>query len=266
MFNVPSFFGFKSVFSGGFTSEYQAILNTATLSGYTLPSASQQILQNQLIVDLKSAGYWNRFDTFTMFATDGDEDFALLDWKRLINYTAINSPTFFPNQGFLGNGSSAYIDTNFTPSIDGVQYTLNNAGFSVYIYQPASTQGKYLVANNNTGDPSIRMRTHNNPSQVIDGQMNSNVTTVVQGINSNQVGHYHLDRIASNSFRYQMNSTEGNPYNQSSSGLPSFTTWILRITTQYADTGVSYFIGRSGFTKAEKDNLNSIIDNYLTAI
>jgi hypothetical protein len=110
-----------------FDADYQAVLNYATTKGYTLPSAGQQILQNQLVLALKTGGIWNKLDTFAVFATNGNIDFALIDWKRLTDYTAVDSPTFTTNQGFTGNGTSSYIDTNFNPSTSGVNYTLNNA-------------------------------------------------------------------------------------------------------------------------------------------
>ena len=115
--------------------DYQAVLNYATTQGYTLPSASQQSLQNQLVVDLKTAGVWSKLDTFGVFATDGNSDFALIDWIRLTQYTAVNSPTFITNQGFKGNGTSSYIDTNFNAAINGVNYTLNDASRYIYMYQ-----------------------------------------------------------------------------------------------------------------------------------
>jgi hypothetical protein len=86
----------------GMDADYKAILDYATTQGYTLPSASQQLLQEQLLIDLKDAGIWSKLDTFAVFATDGDSDFALIDWKRLTDYTAINSPTFTSNEGFHG--------------------------------------------------------------------------------------------------------------------------------------------------------------------
>lgn len=118
--------------SAAFDSDYQAVLTYATSLGYTLPSSAQQIKQNQLMLDLKAAGVWSKLDTFAMFANDGGSNFGLIDWKRLSLYTAVNSPTFTSNQGFQGNGTSSYIDTNFNPATQGVNYTLNNA--SRYIY------------------------------------------------------------------------------------------------------------------------------------
>jgi hypothetical protein len=117
----------------GYDVNYKAILDYATTQGYTLPSASQQIIQNQLVLDLKNGGIWNKLDSFAVFATDGDSDFALIDWKRLTQYTAYNSPTFTANEGFQGNGSSAYIDSNFNPFTNGTNYTINSASIGGYM-------------------------------------------------------------------------------------------------------------------------------------
>jgi hypothetical protein len=116
-------------------SEYQALLNYATAQGFTLPSTNVQAAQNRLLTELKTAGIWDKLDTFALFATDaedtpgsGTSEFALIDWKRLVQYSAVNSPTFSLNGGFQGNGTTSYVDTNFNPLSNGVNYTLNNAG------------------------------------------------------------------------------------------------------------------------------------------
>lgn len=125
--------------SGGgvsFDADYQAILDYATTQGYTLPSASQQTLQNQLVVDLKAAGVWSKLDTFAVFATDGDADFALIDWINLSQYTAYNSPTFTSNQGFQGNGTSSYIGSNHLTLTDAISLSQdsNSHGYMISIY------------------------------------------------------------------------------------------------------------------------------------
>jgi len=109
-------------------TDYTAILNYATTLGYALPSGAQQVKQNKLVVDLKNAGIWSKLDTLAVFATDGNSDFALIDWKRLSQYTAVNSPTFTTNGGFTGNGTSSYIDTNFNPSVGTNKYLINDEG------------------------------------------------------------------------------------------------------------------------------------------
>lgn len=124
--------GNSNISGGGFDADYQAVLTYATSLGYTIPSSGQQIKQNQLMLDLKAGGIWGKLDTFGVFATNGNSNFALIDWKRLSLYTSVNSPTFTSNQGFTGNGISSYIDTNFNPTTQGVNYTLNNASISIW--------------------------------------------------------------------------------------------------------------------------------------
>jgi len=45
--------------------------------------------------------------------------------------TAVNSPIFTPNQGYAG-GVAMYLNSNFSPAVNGVKYTRNNAGMFVY--------------------------------------------------------------------------------------------------------------------------------------
>ena len=135
----------SSIVQFSFDADYQAVLDYATTQGYTLPSASQQLLQNQLVVDLKDGGIWSKLDTFAVFATDGNSDFALIDWIRLSQYTAVNSPTFTTNQGFTGNGISSYINTNFNLLNDSTNYTQNDA--CRYLYNKT-------ISNNNAYDSS----------------------------------------------------------------------------------------------------------------
>ena len=111
-------------------ADYQAVLDYATTQGYTLPSASQQLLQNQLVVDLKDAGVWSKLDIFYLFATDGDSDFASINWKdpNTFEITEVNSPTFTTNQGFSSDGASSYLNTNFNLSTSGTNYTQDDMG------------------------------------------------------------------------------------------------------------------------------------------
>jgi hypothetical protein len=117
-----------------FDPDYQAVLDYATTQGYTLPSPSQQIIQNQLVLDLKAAGVWDKLDSFAVLATDGDDDFALVDWIRLATLTASNSPTFVTNQGYYSDGSTSYIDSTVAIDALGSNYQLGDASFGAWVY------------------------------------------------------------------------------------------------------------------------------------
>jgi hypothetical protein len=142
--------------STSFDADYQAVLDRATTLGYDLPTLAQQNLQNQLLIDLKAVGVWDKLDVFYNFAFSpsvGGVDFATLNWKAptLNQCTLFNSITFISNEGFQGNGIDTYIDTNFQLA-SGVNYTLNNA--SRYIWMSiASGTGVFdgnSVASTNT--------------------------------------------------------------------------------------------------------------------
>jgi len=122
IFNISNKIKLQTALSG--EQDYNAVLSYAQAQGYAIPSSSQITLQETLIGDLKTAGVWDKFDTFAVFATDAGQDFALLDWKRISDdaatkeYTLVNAPTFTSNVGFQGDGSSAYIETNLNVSAD----------------------------------------------------------------------------------------------------------------------------------------------------
>jgi hypothetical protein len=118
-----------------FDADYQAVLDYATTQGYTLPSQSQQLLQNQLVVDLKDAAVWSDLDLFYVFATDGDEDFATINWKDVNNFqaTKVNSPNFTTNVGFNSNGTSSYLNTNYNVSTDSSNFQLLSNSLHYYV-------------------------------------------------------------------------------------------------------------------------------------
>ena len=124
--------------------DYQAVLSYASdpSRNYALPSAAQQSLQNALVEDLKSAGVWSKLDVFYVFATDGDSDFATLNWKAPSNFqlTKTNSPTFTQNEGFAQSGT-AYLETGFVLDTNGTNFTLNDAGVFVGFPTLSSTAG-----------------------------------------------------------------------------------------------------------------------------
>ena len=255
-------FGFGlqySKLSGGgsaFDSAYQAVLDFATSEGITLPSTSQQELQNQVVLSLKDKGLWNKKDAFGLFATDGNVDFALICWKRLIKMDAINSPSFSANAGFKGNGTSSYIDTRFKPLADGVNYTRDDAGISVNC---SGTENNYILGNSSTANGNQRIRIGNDKDTMINGSL------VNSGINLSG-GNLHLDRISSTQVISQANTNIGSVITNNSTSLQNNEIWLLRISTIEANANIKAFSARSSFTEQEKNDYDTIINTYLAAL
>ena len=236
-------------------ADYQAVLDYATTQGYTLPSAGQQTLQNQLIVDLKAGGIWSKLDTFAVFATDGDEDFALIDWIRLTQYTAVNSPTFTPNQGFQGDGVSSSIDTNFNPFINGVNYTLNNASFGYYmrLYDTAPSPFEFTIrCSTNAYIRYTNMRKTINSTTRFDGG-------VSVGANNQFAA---LTRTSSSNMELYLNGAQVESMTLTANILPNDNYTTLALT----DSQLSMVYTGGNLTTEQSDFYTAFYTNYLTSL
>jgi hypothetical protein len=204
-------------------ADYQAVLDYATTQGYTLPSGSQQVKQNQLIVDLKNTGIWSKLDSFGVFATDAGSSFALIDWKRLSLLTAVNSPTFTTNQGFNGNGTSSYINSNYNPFSNGVNFTQNNASLGVYLLSNPSGDFVYIGGYSNAS-----ILTLVNPNRGFPlGRMNDTAAFPTTGLSA--TGLISQNRPNSTTRNIYGNGTLHESGTSASTGVPNANFYILAL-------------------------------------
>jgi len=243
--------------------DYQAILDYATTQGYTLPSASQQTLQNQLVVDLKTAGIWNKLDTFGVFATDGDSDFALIDWIRLTDYTAVNSPTFTTNVGFQGDGTSSYIESNYLPITNAINISQdsNSYGYvmSQYDTSPSSAEQHWGNAINTSlqsfwASRSVR-NTYHNATDIILNDNKLFTTNVL----------LHMDRTDSNTVYDIVDGVVNNSFSSTSAPILDQEFIAMKYQGTYSDVELQIvFVGASTYN--ERVDFNDILKNYLSNI
>jgi hypothetical protein len=206
-----------------YDDDYKAILNYATTLGYTLPSVPQQVKQNKLVVDLKNAGIWSKLDTFGVFATDGSSNFALIDWKRLSLLTAVNSPTFTTNQGFNGNGTSSYINSNYNPTANGVNFTRNNASLGVYLLSNPSGDLVYIGGYSDVGILTLINPNRGTPL----GRMNDTAPFPTTGLSA--TGLISQNRPNSTTRNIYANGTLHESGTSASTGLPNANFYILAL-------------------------------------
>jgi hypothetical protein len=237
-----------------FDTDYQAVLNYAITQGYTLPSSGQQVKQNQLLLDLKAAGVWAKLDSFGVFATDGNSNFALIDWKRLVNYTAVNSPTFSTNGGFAGNGTSSYIDTNFNPATQGVNYTLNNAGRFFWVDNRAGTNWEGGISAG--GNSSLNQ---NSTGHRI------NAATLLSSSVDFAIDAFHaINRTSMTNVELFTGTTQFSR-TQTSSLIQSSNTTILRSGSVY-NASKFRFYGIGASMVSENTGFNNALNTYFTSL
>lgn len=116
---------------------YADIIAYATSQAFTLPSAPQQAVQQQLVLDLIDSGIWDELDVFYNFYTDGDEDFAKINWKEPGTFQATNpGAAFTVMDGFKGTGVGG-LQSSFTLFADAVKFQPENCSYFHEIAVPA---------------------------------------------------------------------------------------------------------------------------------
>lgn len=151
-----------------YSSEYQAVLTQATSLGYTLPSDAIKTKGDNLIRALKTAGIWSSLDRFGVFKTDGDVNFALIDWVNpALSCTRVASCTFTSNVGFQGNAiNTMYLNTGFSAKLEGVNFQLNSCSVFAYCPDAYATPGVIYGANDLTNSNYIQLDPNNAGSAI----------------------------------------------------------------------------------------------------
>jgi hypothetical protein len=239
-------------------ADYQAVLDYATTQGYTLPSASQQLLQNQLVVDLKDGGIWSKLDTFGVFATDGNSDFALIDWIRLSQYTAVNSPTFTTNEGFKGDGVAAYVDSGYNYNGN---VTQNDLHFGGYAFNDRITNNIIGGVDSGSNDVAII------PLLLSDGNSFGRCNnTGRQNFTHNQIGVHIISRNIGTSVNLiSPNGIVSNPLSNSATGVPNANMTSLKWGTLYGDNTVS-LVHAGVSVNSELTDFYTAVNSYMDSI
>ncbi|WP_353076991.1 hypothetical protein [Flavobacterium sp.] len=241
-----------------YEEEYKSILDYATTQGYTLPSTAQRLKQNTLLSSLKTAGVWNKLDTFANFATDGSTQFALIDWKRLTQYTAVLSPTFTTNEGFMGNGTSSYIDTNFNPVTQGVNYTQNNASRYLFMFLASGTgalDGRSTVnINNSLRASSSNQRINQGTTALTGGSFDFTATKGMKSIHRTSSTNVEL-----------FNATTQGSRTANSASMTSSNQFILRSGSGYGAHTISFYMNGASMV-AENTAIVNAVNTYLNSL
>ncbi len=118
------------------------------------PSVAYKTAVNTLVLTLKADGNWTGLDRFYILATeDGANSIYSLKNPSSTPLTVLNAPTFTSDRGWTGDGVSGYLDLNYTPSVDGVNFTQNSGMIGLYtrLVQVADTSiilGRFQAGTN----------------------------------------------------------------------------------------------------------------------
>jgi hypothetical protein len=272
MFNVPSFFGFRSSSSGGgIDPDAQAFL---TATGITNPTEVSAL--NQLVSDLKTNNLWsNMYAIYPVLGgTATTHKYNLKDAQDLNSAYRLTFSSGWSHSslGMTPNGS-AYADTHLIPS--SVQTAYNTAyGY----YSRSNIQGTEidLGATTNLDEPNSRVALHSKWSdanayydQYSQSASNGRLTFSMSGIDT--LGLMTMTRTANNDQRgFVKGIQRGFSSVVANTALPSRSLWIGAYNVSSFAYGSSkqcaFAFASDGLNATQATTLDTIVQDYQTTL
>ena len=242
------------------------LLAQAALDGYTAASGECMTALNNLIVYLKAQGLWTLIDVLWLPATNGDSNFACYNVKSPASHklTKMNSPLFTSLEGFTGNGG--YLDTNWIPETDGVNFTLNSG--SIGAYMRTNSDNTLFGTRNSSSSRQIRL--------IVNGQSGTNFMALNSannniGADNTGLGLHWVNRPDASTLDYYHNASLITNKTQSTVNVPSRSLLLLagRVSsgsaTDLCPDQLSYAFAGADLS-SKKSEVHSAIQTYMTAI
>lgn len=266
-------FGKKFSWSSYWTTRHPEL--ATYIAGLTTPLSEAQIIRlGEFIEALKTGlSITNLSDAFDlMYVLGGETSESSL--RNIVSSSyhavAVNSPAFTQYEGFKGNATSSYIDTNFIISDNASAYTLDDASAGVYIRE--NVQGsKYIFGVSNLALPASRLwLLPNRGSGSRYWNINSDLGVISTDVTT--AGMFSITRTASNVTDGYYNDT--NPVNltTASNRLPNAYKLFLLChnngnngATAFSDSQISLFFLGKGFTQTQINTITSAIEAYMDA-
>lgn len=176
------------------------------------PSAQRKALINDRIVAGKLKSFWAKLDALWVHAAH-DAQAGRLNWLTG-NYDCvpINNPTFTVDRGYMGDGSSSYLDTGFNPLTALLpKYTQNSGSHGVRSNTDnigtGSLAGFYDTTNNRgtTINPKVD---NTNQQAVYRLNQGSTATSSTVAASPTSIGMFVANRVGATDIRGYRNGTK----------------------------------------------------------
>ncbi|KKM20199.1 hypothetical protein LCGC14_1647830 [marine sediment metagenome] len=251
-----------------FCAEYQAVYDAYTIK----PDAATAAIWNTYVRSGVADGWWAKEDVEYVYAAHtNDNGEALINWKNpgTFDAAAFNAPAFVANEGFTGNGTTQYIDCNWNPSANGVNYVLNSASMGVYIRTNVK-EAKFDIGANNIGQ-------HINATQIIarwsddNAYIRINTATPLGGGNLDSRGMYVSARTAVNVNNLYKNKVSIANSADASVGLTSSNIYTLArndggSALDFNAKQLSMAFAGAGMTQTDVNNKTDAFNAAMTAL
>lgn len=165
-----------------------------------VPSTTWRNAASQFFIDVRDAlglaTLGDGFDFMYLLAHENAGD-ALINIVNPGTYDAtnVNAMAFEASRGYTGNGSSSYLNSNYNPATQGVNYLQNSASFGVYIRSDLDNSN--YADGGAVGGPNRDTRLNARFSNFVVGNININ-PNVLFGTNTSSLSLHVINRSGSN--------------------------------------------------------------------
>ena len=245
----------------GYVSAYQTVYDSLT----TPPHDTVASAQNTMISSIVSPGTWAKLDVFVFYAqsTNGGGE-ALINWINpgTGDASLVGGVTFTANEGITPNGSTTYSNTNYNPSSDAVQYTLNSCSIGCYIRNDIQSGGTVFGARDATAR-TVLYPYHTSGDQTFEYINNTSVKNTAV---SDSQGMYIITRTASDVHTTYKNGS-GSSGGQVSNAIPNAVFFVGGTNNSgLSDEGtwqVACWFAGGGLTESDANVITNAVETYL---
>ena len=233
------------------------------------PDATRKGHLNTLIASLKSAGVWSKLDVLMIIAAH-DAQAARINAKTpSLVATAVNSPTFTTDRGYVGDGATSYLNTQFNPTTATTpQYALNSAHMGIWCGTTGGTSGAICGAVRGYINPR-------NATANINANVNAVATEAYTPTVATSVGHTMWVRSGASATACYKNGAANGTSTTASTAIPNAKFFLCAYNNSTTDgtTPAAYLVHRvqafhcgSALNSTEATALYNALATHMTAV
>lgn len=235
----------------------------AFITAASITDPTQQSAINTLVVDLKGYNIWTKFKAIYPIVGGVASSHAVnLKTPGTFNLTFASGITHSAN-GMVGNGSSGYANTNFTPSLNGAILNSHHVSF----YSRTNTNGVEVEFGSQSGGNVTLLEIRTSGTTYV--AVNS-LQTYTTFADSDSRGLYIANRTGVSSLNVWRNSTKAVTGTTASSSLPGapyyLLAWNNNVPQYYSTKQCAFASIGDGLTDAEAANFYTAVQAYQTTL
>lgn len=197
----------RNILNATYVKEAVSLFDKWEAIGSPAPELDKPAI-NQTISYLKFTGQWDLLDCLYKFDVHSKAA-ALIDWKNPTTRSATivndHGASFTAYVGLKGNGTNFRVTTNFNPSTNGVNYTLNNASHGLFINSTDILSTKIDMSAEVANYSGINTTIFGGNSPVGTRNAVNNGSDSIDQVSTSMKGWHIVKRIASNAYQIRKN-------------------------------------------------------------